>query len=103
MVTAQNLTTEGAGDDSGVAGAAVGAVQQIGAALGTALLGSIAASAAADRYGAPAPAEADSAWIDALAHGFARAAGVGAVVLAAGAVIAAVLAGRRPADRAGAT
>jgi MFS family permease len=98
MVTAQNMTTQGAGDDSGVAGAAVGAVQQIGAALGTALLGSIAASAAVDQYGAAAPAVADPRWIDALAHGFARAAGVGAAILVAGAVIAALLAGRRRAD-----
>jgi EmrB/QacA subfamily drug resistance transporter len=103
MVTAQNMTTRGAGDDSGVAGAAVGAVQQIGAALGTALLGSIAASAATDHYGAAPPATPDPAWIDALAHGFARAAGAGAAILVAGAVIAGLLAGRRRTDRAAAT
>lgn len=92
MVTAQNMMTQGAGADSGVAGAAAGAVQQIGAALGTALLGSIAASATADRYGAAGAADRTSPeWIDALVHGFTRASTVGALILVAGALTAVTL------------
>lgn len=64
MVTASNTATITAGSDAGVASAAVGATQQIGAALGTALLGSIAAS-----------------------QGLTRAASVGALLTMAGAVL----------------
>lgn len=102
MVTAQNMTTRDAGADSGVAGAAVGAVQQIGAALGTALLGSIAAAATTDRYGSAGPGAADEpAWLDAMAHGFARASAAGAMILVAGTIVAALLAGGRRTAAAG--
>lgn len=97
MVTASNAATAAAGADAGVASAAVGATQQIGAALGTALLGSIATGATEARYGGGRSAAPDATWLDAVAHGLGRGAAVGAVLTAVGAVAVLVvaMAGRR--------
>ncbi|WP_242613993.1 MFS transporter [Actinomadura roseirufa] len=57
LVTANSTATLGAGADSAVAGAMVMTSQQVGASLGTALLSTIAGTAAA-RYHGRTPAEA---------------------------------------------
>lgn len=67
MVTASNLATIGAGPHSGVAGAAVGATQQVGAALGTALLSSTAAGTTSERFGPERGDTSDPVWLDAAA------------------------------------
>ncbi len=84
MVTATNLATAGAGPDSGIAGAAVGATQQVGAAVGVALLGSIATATTIERHGGPEPPAVDGAWLDALVDGYGTAGKVGAGIVAAG-------------------
>lgn len=96
MVTASNAATISAGPDAGVASAAVGATQQIGAALGTALLGSIAVAATRQRYGRAQPATPDAAWLEAVVHGFTRAAAVGALLVVAGVLVVTVTARRTP-------
>jgi len=95
MVTASNAATVDAGADAGVASAAVGATQQIGAALGTALLGSIAAAATESRYGGGRPATIDDGWLEAVSHGLGRAATVGALLTVAGAVVVVAATARR--------
>jgi EmrB/QacA subfamily drug resistance transporter len=62
LVTANSTATLGAGPDSAVAGAMVMTSQQVGASLGTALLSTIAGTAAARHHHGP-PTEA-------LVHGF---------------------------------
>jgi EmrB/QacA subfamily drug resistance transporter len=82
LVTANSVATQDAGPDTAVAGAMVMTSQQVGASLGTALLSTIAASAAAGyaTHGALA----------ATVHGLDVAAAVAAVIalVAAGAVLA---------------
>ncbi|MFI0449718.1 MFS transporter [Actinomadura sp. 6N118] len=68
LVTANSTATLGAGADSSVAGAMVMTSQQVGASLGTALLSTIAATAAARHHHLPA---------EATVHGF-NVAGLGA-------------------------
>lgn len=91
MVTASNVATTAAGSRSGVAGAVVGGSQQTGAAIGTALLSSIASSSAAAYARANGVVEGD---LEAVVHGSTRAAAVGAIIVASGAI--AVLALLRP-------
>lgn len=94
MVTASSTATFEAGADTGVAGAAVGAHQQIGAALGTALLGSIAAAATAGRLetgGGRLLGERA-----AEVHGYSVASAWGSALVMLGAVVVLVVA-RRPA------
>lgn len=93
MVTATNLATAGAGADSGIAGAAVTATQQVGAAVGTALLGSIAAAATVGRYEGSEPTTTNAHWVDALVYGHGTAGAVGAAIIAIGIVVV-FLAGR---------
>lgn len=97
MVTASNAATLGAGRHSGVAGAAVGASQQIGAALGTALLSSIASTATAsylrDHTGGDVALQAD-------VYGFNRASAVGALMLAIAALAVGLLSLRRSPSKA---
>jgi EmrB/QacA subfamily drug resistance transporter len=76
-------------DDAGVASATVNTGQQVGASIGTALLNTIAASATAAYLASHAPGPTLRA--DALVHGFARGFTVGAVVVAAAAVLVAAL------------
>lgn len=75
MVTAGDVATAGAGEDSGVAGSMVNAAQQIGASLGTALLVSVMTLAS------EAERSAGVGEKDALVIGFARAGLVGALVV----------------------
>jgi EmrB/QacA subfamily drug resistance transporter len=88
MVPASSLATSGVdGRDAGIASAALNSAQQIGAALGTAVMNTVAASmTAAYLVGATSVAR-----VDALVHGYAAAGMVGALVLVAGALVAAVL------------
>lgn len=92
MVTASNVATIDAGSHSGVAGGAIGASQQIGAALGTALLGSIATSASGAYRRAHDVSPGD---LDAAVHGYTRASATGAVLVAIGAVAARLLSPRQ--------
>jgi predicted MFS family arabinose efflux permease len=75
--------------DAGVASATVNTGQQIGASVGTALLNTIATSATAAYLASHAASPTLRA--DALVHGFARGFTVGAVIVAAAAVIVAAL------------
>lgn len=84
MVTATNLATAGADADSGIAGATVTATQQVGAAIGTALLGSIATAATIGRYGGSEPVTSDARWVDSLIHGYGTAGAAGAAIVATG-------------------
>lgn len=52
MITAADVATAGAGEDSGVAGSMVNAAQQVGAALGTALLTSVSTTVTRTGLGA---------------------------------------------------
>lgn len=92
MVTASEVATRAAGPDSGIAGAAVGAVQQLGAALGTALLTSIASGSTTGLD------PTDGAWRQAVVDGSSRAAAVGTVLVVVGAVLVAAT-GRRTGSR----
>ena len=73
--------------DSGVASAVLNSTQQVGASLGAALLNTIAATATASYIASHGPRLQQ----EALVHGFSRALGVGAAIVAAGAVVSAVL------------
>lgn len=88
MITAGEVATSGAGADSGVAGSLVNATQQIGAALGTALLTSVMTVASRQQRAAGA------AELDAIVSGHARAGLVGALLLLAAAVVVRSLRGR---------
>ena len=75
------------GEESGVASALLNAAQQVGGALGLAVLGTVAATATRHRPAGPAPDPAG-----ALVHGYAVAFLVaGCVLLGAAAVAAAVV------------
>lgn len=90
MVTGAGAATLGTGPDSGVAGALVNSGQQVGAALGTALLTAIAAGATARRAGGGSgPADGE-----ALLHGYALAGVLGAGLTVA-AALGVLLLGRR--------
>ena len=80
--------------DSGVASAMVNTTQQVGASLGAALLNTIAATATATYIASHGPRLAANA----VVHGFSVALGVGAAVVAAGAVASAVLVNARPGE-----
>ncbi|WP_030174341.1 MFS transporter [Spirillospora albida] len=87
MPTALDYATHGVGtDDSGVASATVNTAQQIGGSLGTALLNTIATTAAADHLAAH-PASPAAAMVE----GFATASAWGAGILLTGALLVAVL------------
>jgi EmrB/QacA subfamily drug resistance transporter len=73
--------------DSGVASAMVNTTQQVGGSLGTALLNTVAATATAAYLRVNGPASSAAA----LVHGYSLAFAVGACLLAAAAVVAAVL------------
>jgi EmrB/QacA subfamily drug resistance transporter len=88
MVPAASLATGGVDPrDAGIASATLNSAQQVGASLGTALLNTLAASVTA----AYLTAHASAARADGLVHGYAAAAGLGALLLLAGAVISASL------------
>lgn len=90
MAPAINYATHDVGpEDAGVASAGVNTMQQIGGAIGTALLNTIAATATAD-YVAGRP-KSPTLLKEGLAHGFADGFGVAAVILAAAALIVAAL------------
>ncbi len=90
MAPSMNYATHGvAPDDAGVASATVNTGQQIGASIGTALLNTIATSATASYLAAHRPGPTIQA--DALVHGFGRGLTVGAIIVAAAAVVVAAL------------
>jgi len=80
--------------DSGVASAVLNSTQQVGASLGAALLNTIAATATATYLAANGPRLAP----EALVHGFSVALAVGAIIVAAGAIVSVVLVNAKPAD-----
>ena len=80
--------------DSGVASAVLNSTQQVGASLGAALLNTIAATATATYLASHRPRLAPQA----LVHGFSVALGVGAIIVAAGAVVAALLVNAKASD-----
>jgi EmrB/QacA subfamily drug resistance transporter len=80
MITAGDVATAGAGGDSGVAGAMVNSMQQVGAALGTALLTAVMTAATREQLAS------GSQPLDAVVAGYARAGLVGTAILAAAAV-----------------
>lgn len=90
MVAGTGAATLGAGTNSGVAGALVNSGQQIGAALGTALLMSVAAGVTARRDRAMNGADE----VDSVLHGYALAGALGAALTVV-AAISIFLLGRR--------
>jgi hypothetical protein len=80
--------------DSGVASAVLNSTQQVGASLGAALLNTIAATATATYLASHGPRLEQ----EALVQGFTRAILVGAIIVAAGAVVSAVLVNAKPTD-----
>ena len=99
--TAMNSATLGVRpSDAGVASATVNAAQQVGASLGTALLSTIAASAASNLLSGARPTPALVA--QAAVHGYTTAFAVSAGLFAAGAVIAGLLFERRAVQAQGA-
>ena len=80
--------------DAGVASAMVNTTTQVGASLGAALLNTVAATATANYLIAHGPQLEP----DAVVHGFTVAFGLGAIIVAVGAVVSAVLINARPAD-----
>jgi predicted MFS family arabinose efflux permease len=82
--------------DSGVASAVLNSTQQVGASLGAALLNTIAATATATYLASHGPRRPE-----ALVHGFSVALAVGAIIVAVGAVVSAVLVNAKPADLVG--
>jgi hypothetical protein len=95
MVPAASLATSGvAARDAGIASATLNSAQQIGAAFGTAVLNTLAASVTAMYLTAnPAATRADG-----LVQGYAAAALLGALLLLTGAAVS-VSAGRQPVSR----
>ena len=94
LVTAASTALIGVSpDDAGVASAAVSTSQQIGGALGTALLNTVAATATAG-YLAAHPGAGSLAAV----HGYQDAFGVGAILLGTGALICLVLVRARSDD-----
>jgi MFS family permease len=92
MMPATSLGTAGVDRRvAGVASATVNTAQQVGASLGTALLGSVAAAATA-AYLAARP---QATQVEGLVHGYAAAAAWGAAILVLGAAVAA-WSGARP-------
>jgi hypothetical protein len=75
--------------DAGVASATVSASQQVGGSIGTALLSTLAASAATSMLAGARPTPALIA--QASIHGYTTAFAVAAVIFAVGAIVAAVL------------
>ncbi|GAA1938503.1 MFS transporter [Kitasatospora viridis] len=102
---AMNLATSGVGPtEAGVASAMVNTSQQIGGAIGTALLNTIATSATAawatsHLHRGMTPAELGTAKLQALVHGYNVAMWCSAGFLVAAAAIALVLIDHRPVDR----
>lgn len=82
LVTGAGAATLGAGLNSGVAGALVNSGQQMGAALGTALLAGVATGATAQRTGGTG----EGSDIESLLHGYAVAGALGAVLTTATAI-----------------
>jgi EmrB/QacA subfamily drug resistance transporter len=80
--------------DAGVASAVLNSTQQVGASLGAALLNTIAATATATYLASHGPQLEEQA----LVHGFQRALLVGAIIVAAGAVVSAVLVNAKPSN-----
>jgi len=80
--------------DAGVASALVNTNTQVGASLGAALLNTVAATATANYLVSHGPRLAANA----VVHGFTVAFAVGAVIVGAGAIVAAVLVNAKPAD-----
>jgi len=80
--------------DSGVASAVLNSTQQVGASLGAALLNTIAATATATYLASHGRLLKEQA----LVHGFTRALLVGAIIVAAGAVVSAALVNARPSN-----
>ncbi|MGH2549451.1 MAG: MFS transporter, partial [Thermomicrobiales bacterium] len=90
IVPAISTATNGASpSDAGVASAMVNTSQQIGASIGTSLLGTIAASASTDYFKTHAELAVGSA--ASIVHGYNVASAWGAGMLIAGSVVAAVL------------
>jgi hypothetical protein len=85
LVTANSTATLGAGPDSAVAGAMVMTSQQVGASLGTALLSTVAGTAAANSHHSPA---------EAAVHGFNVASLGAAGFLCLAALVVYIVAGR---------
>ncbi len=83
--------------DAGVASAMVNTTTQVGASLGAALLNTVAATATASYLLAHGPQLEP----EAVVHGFTVAFGVGAIIVAVGAVVSAVLINATPSDLAG--
>ena len=80
VAPSMNVATRGVNPaDAGIAGALVNTSQQIGGSIGTAVLSTVVASAAAGFHGSP---------IAAATHGYATAFEVAAVIFAVGAVLA---------------
>src|SRR5262245_12232843 len=93
MVPAASLATSRVGlRDAGIASAALNSAQQIGSSLGTAVLSSVAAATTAAYL---TTTTATAARPDALMHGYDTAAVWGAVILMAGAMVAASIPSRR--------
>jgi EmrB/QacA subfamily drug resistance transporter len=80
--------------DSGVASALVNTTQQVGGSLGTALLNTIAATATASYIASHGRASVTAGTV----HGFTVAFGVGAVLLALGAIVSAVAVTAKPSE-----
>jgi EmrB/QacA subfamily drug resistance transporter len=80
--------------DSGVASALVNTTQQVGGSLGTALLNTIAATATASYIASHGRASTTAGTV----HGFTVAFGVGAVLLALGAIVSAIAVTARPSE-----
>lgn len=89
MITAGDVATEGAGEHSGIAGSLVNSAQQVGAALGTALLTTVMSGARHEELATGAEP------IVAAVAGYAHAGLVGASLLAVAAVLVLVILGRR--------
>ena len=92
VAPSMNVATRGVNPaDAGIAGALVNTSQQIGGSIGTAVLSTIVASAAASYSGSP---------VAAATHGYATAFGVAAVIFAVGAALAFLVmpSDRRPAE-----
>ncbi|MFD8379008.1 MFS transporter [Streptomyces sp. NPDC059679] len=93
LVPANSTATLGAGPDTGVAGATVMTSQQVGASLGTALLGTLATTASTDYAGSHAPAAglADRAAV----HGYHVAGFAGAAFLCVAAMAVFLISGHK--------